>query len=113
MNTFVNNGKRIALVAGADIAAGELCILRTGTSGVCGIAVADIANGATGEIEVCGVHKVTAETGAWANGALLYRHATNKTLTTSSTSNTLAGHAVGAKTTASTVGYVLLNGNPA
>mgnify|MGYP000863815758 FL=1 len=113
MNTFINSGKRVALVAGADIAAGELVIRRTGTTGECGIAVADIANGATGEIEICGVHKVTAETGAWANGALLYRHATNKTLTTTATSNTLAGSAVGAKTTASTVGYVLLNGNPA
>ncbi len=112
MNTFVNNGKRLALVAGADIVSGELVIVRTGTTGACGVAVADIANGATGEVEVCGVHKITAETGAWANGALLYRHATNKTLTTTATANTLAGRAVGAKTTASTVGYVLLNESP-
>ncbi len=113
MNTFVNNGRRVTYTAGANVVAGELVIRRTGTSGECGIAVADIANGATGDIEICGVHMITAETGAWANGALLYRHATNKTLTTSSTGNTLAGSAVGAKTTAATVGYVLLNGNPA
>lgn len=113
MNTFYQSGKRVAFVAAADVAAGELLIRRTGTAGECGIAVADVANAATGEMEICGVHKLAAETGAWANGALLYRHATNKTLTTSSTGNTLAGSAVGAKTTAATVGYVLLNGNPA
>jgi predicted RecA/RadA family phage recombinase len=112
MNTFQSSGKRIPHVAGADIASGELVIIRTGTTGVCGIAVADIANGATGEVQTCGVHKVTAETGAWANGALLYRHASNKTLTTTATNNTLAGFAVGAKTTAATVGFVMLNGNP-
>ncbi len=113
MNTFYSKGQRVPFTAAADTVAGELRIWRTGTSGACGIAVADVANGAVGEQQVCGVHKVTAETGAWADGALLYRHATNKTLTTSSTSNTLAGMAVGAKTTSATVGYVLLNGNPA
>ena len=60
-----------------------------------GVALADIANGATGSVQVEGVFTVTKlGTDTVAAGALLYWDNTNKRLTTTASGNTLAGFAV-------------------
>lgn len=62
-----------------------------------GVALADIANGATGSVQVEGVFTVTKlGTDTVAAGALLYWDNTNKRLTTTASGNTLAGFAVAA-----------------
>lgn len=113
MNTFYRNGQRVLYTnSGSAISAGDLVVIRSGTSGVCGVAVTDIAaTTGTGELEICGVHALTAATGAITAGALVYRNSSGA-ITTTSTSNTLAGWAYAAKTTAATTAYVVLNGLP-
>lgn len=115
MNTLYQSGKRIPYTNSttATIAAGALVIVLTGTSGMCGVVVADIAAGGVGEVQLCGVHKLTAVTGAISYGALVYRQASTGSITTTSSGATLAGIAIAAKTTASTEAYVLLNKLPA
>ena len=62
-----------------------------------GVALADIANGATGSVQVEGVFTVPKlGTDVVAAGALLYWDNTNKRLTTTASGNTLSGFAVGA-----------------
>ena len=62
-----------------------------------GVALADIANGATGSVQVEGVFTVTKlGTDVVAAGALLYWDNTNKRLTTTASGNTLSGFAVAA-----------------
>lgn|GEM_PF-5698359 len=114
MNTFSNRGNRINFTnTGSAISAGDIVIVRSGTAGVCGIAVTDIAaTTGTGQLEIGGVHALTAVTGALAYGALVYR-GTLGTVTGTSTSGTLLGYVVAAKTTASTTAFVLVNANPA
>lgn len=114
MNTFSYSGHRIPWTnsTGSAVASGALVIVRSGASGVCGIAVTDIANGSTGEVEISGVHTLTASTGAWAQGALVYRNASTGALTGTASGATLAGFSPVAKTTAATTGLVVLNANP-
>lgn len=62
-----------------------------------GVALADIANGSTGSVQVEGVFTITKlGTDTVAAGALLYWDNTNKRLTTTASGNTLAGFAVAA-----------------
>ena len=62
-----------------------------------GVALADIANCATGSVQVEGVFTVTKlGTDVVAAGALLYWDNTNKRLTTTASGNTLSGFAVAA-----------------
>ena len=62
-----------------------------------GVALADIANGATGSVQVEGVFTVPKlGTDVVAAGALLYWDNTNKRLTTTASGNTLSGFAVAA-----------------
>ena len=62
-----------------------------------GVALADIANGATGSVQVEGVFTVAKlGTDVVAAGALLYWDNTNKRLTTTASGNTLSGFAVAA-----------------
>jgi predicted RecA/RadA family phage recombinase len=114
MNTYKNNGRRIDYTnsSGSLIASGATVIVRSGTAGVTGVLVTDIADTATGEIATCGVHTLTKEAGAIAYGALVYRKSSNGNITTATTGNTLAGWAVAAATTSATTVDVLLNGLP-
>lgn len=114
MNTFYQSGKRIPYTNSGTttITSGTLVIVRSGAAGQCGVVVADIAASAVGEVEICGVHALTAATGAISYGAVVYRDATTGSITTTSTLNTLAGYAVASKTTAATTAYVLVNSNP-
>ena len=62
-----------------------------------GVALADIANGATGSVQVEGVFTIAKlGTDNVAAGALLYWDNTNKRLTTTASGNTLSGFAVAA-----------------
>ena len=62
-----------------------------------GVALADIANGATGSVQVEGVFTIAKlGTDNVAAGALLYWDNTNKRLTATASGNTLAGFAVAA-----------------
>jgi predicted RecA/RadA family phage recombinase len=115
MNTFVKRGNRLTYSnSGSAITAGSVVVLTSGTSGMVGIAVTDIAaTTGTGEVAVCGVHTLTmltADTGSI--GTTVYWDATNSRLTTTSTSNTLAGKLAAAKTNSQTTADVLLNGLP-
>lgn len=111
MNTFSNDGKRILYTnTGSAIAAGDIVVIRSGTSGVCGVAVTDIAaTTGTGQLETAGVHLLAKASGAISYGALVYR-GTAGTVTTTSTSGTLLGWAAAAATTAATTAYVMVNG---
>jgi predicted RecA/RadA family phage recombinase len=103
--------RRHVNATGSTILSGTLIVLRAGASGECGIAVDDIPNTETGDVYISGVHELTAATGAITNHALVYRNSSNA-ITTTATSNTLAGVAVAAKTTAATSIHILLNGRP-
>jgi predicted RecA/RadA family phage recombinase len=74
MNTFVAKGNRIPWTnsTGSTVASGTLVSVETGTSGFAGIAVTDIANGATGEVAVSGEHRVAKAAGAISYGAKVY-----------------------------------------
>jgi len=71
-----------------------------------GFAVADIANGASGPVDLDpnAEWQVTAATGAWSQGEDIYFDGTS--FTTKVTGGTLVGVASRAKTTAATTGYV-------
>lgn len=97
---------------GSDVTAGKLVVLRSGTSGECGVTLAAIANGATGLVAVSGVHTLAKATGAISAHAVVYRKLSDGNVNTTSTSNTLAGTAVAAATTSATTVDVLLNDRP-
>ncbi|HEY1190586.1 MAG TPA: DUF2190 family protein [Gemmata sp.] len=113
MNSFVHKGQRVPYTnaTGSTIASGTVVRIVTGTSGIIGIAVADIANGSAGELEVQGVHELDKTTGqAWTLGQVLYWNpSTSKLTSTSSTAYTRAGRCGEAAASAATVGKVSLN----
>lgn len=97
--------------AGSAISAGDIVVLASGTSGRVGVAVTDIAaTTGTGVVQVKGVFYTTSKASgeAWTHGAVLYTDGTNIT-TTSSTTFTRVGRAVGTAASAATTGYIALN----
>lgn len=81
------NGTGAALASGSGVLIGSRL----------GVAVTDIANGATGSVRVRGVVELPKlGTDVVAQGALLYWDSTNKRLTTTASGNTLAGYATAA-----------------
>lgn len=106
---FIQDGEVIDYVAGADITSGSGVVINA-TTDLFGVAVTDIANGASGPVAIEGVFELTAlSTDVAAIGAKLYWDDTNKRLTVTSTANTLAGFAVKAKANGETVARVKLN----
>ena len=89
----------------AAIEAGDVIVLGTKI----GIAGCDIAVGAVGSVHVEGVYKFPKATGAITIGAAVYWDATNENITTTSTSNTLAGYAAAAAVSADTTVLVKIN----
>ena len=86
---------------------GDLTIIRSGTSGACGVVVDDVLVGEEAVVEYghqVELPKLTGTGESWSLGALLYRDASTGKLTPNSTGNTLAG----AATTAATTGWVQL-----
>lgn len=75
-----------------------------------GVALADIANGSTGSVQVEGVFTITKlGTDNVTAGALLYWDNTNKRLTTTASGNTLAGFAVAAAGSGATTVNIKIN----
>jgi predicted RecA/RadA family phage recombinase len=88
------------ITAGTPVAVGVLV----------GVAVTDIASGATGTLDLDGVFALPKETGAWTQGAQLYFNTSGKFDNATSTGAITAGVADAATTTAATTGYVRLKG---
>lgn len=101
---------------GSAIAAGDLVILNSGTTGLVGVALTDIAaTSGTGEVAIGGgderifptTNKATGE--AWTIGQPLFSDGTNITSTSSTTFNRV-GRAAAAAASADTTGSIILNG---
>lgn len=109
---FKGNGNIIQVVAPtAGYTSNQLFILRSGTAGCCGVAVADIAAAATGGAYVEGVFELPANAGTgltFAVGDILYRNSSTAALTKSTTGNTKVGMCVEAKAAAGTTAKVKL-----
>lgn len=103
--TFVQKGDNIDYTAGADIAYMDVVAL---TDRI-GVALENIANGATGTVTLTGVFDFPAATGSGKGltvGEKVYWDSTNSVITPTATDNIFAGYAVAAKTTAGTVARV-------
>jgi predicted RecA/RadA family phage recombinase len=104
---YIQPGKTITLTAPYQRNTGEGALVGS----IFGVALATVANGASGEFATVGVWelaKTNAE--AWSAGALIYWDDTNKETTTTATSNKLIGAAVAAAGNPSGTGKVRLNG---
>lgn len=89
----------------AKINAGDVVVFGTKI----GVAGDDIAVGATGTLRMEGVFELPKATGAITVGAAVYWDATNKKITTTSSSNTLAGFAVAAAASRDETALVKIN----
>ena len=90
---FVQPGEVIDYTAGANITSGQVVVMGVRV----GVALAAIANGASGSVAVSGVFALAKlSTDVVAQGALLYWDSGNSRLTTTSAGNTLAGYATAA-----------------
>lgn len=90
MNNYVMSGDVINYVAGATISSGQVLLIGKRI----GVALTDIANGATGAVRMEGIFTVAKlSTDVVAQGDLLYWDDTNHRLTKTATDNTLAGYA--------------------
>lgn len=96
--------------AGAAILSGQVLVIGTKI----GVALADIASGATGSVQMAGVFELTKlGTDVVAQGALLYWDTAASRLTTTATANTLAGYAYTAAGNGPTTVQIVLNANAA
>ncbi len=103
---FKQPGKVLDYVAGANIASGDGLVIGAWV----GVALADIANGAVGPVQIEGVFTLKKKsTDTFAAGAIAYWDATNKEITSTSSGNTAAGHAFNAAGSGATVIDIKLN----
>jgi predicted RecA/RadA family phage recombinase len=93
MARFVQEGEAIDYTPGSAVAAGAIVVI--GSVGI-GVAQTAIAANVRGSLIVDGVIEHAKASGAVTFGAKVYYDATNNVLTTTATSNTLAGWAVAA-----------------
>jgi len=103
MKNFVQEGEVMDYVAGADIASGD--VVDFPGIGI-GVAAKDIANGATGPVAMCGVFKLPKAVGAISQGVRVYWNGT--AITTTASTNTLAGYAFKAALSGDAYAYVKL-----
>lgn len=108
---FIQPGKVLDFTnAGTAIASGAAVVIGTRV----GVALANIANGATGSVQICGVFQMPKTSGdTMAQGALVYVIAATGVFTTTSAGNVLAGSAAAAAGAGTTSVNVLLNNTPA
>ncbi|MBI9016886.1 MAG: DUF2190 family protein [Phycisphaerae bacterium] len=100
------DGKIIQHVAASAISMDDVIVVGDRI----GIAMVDIASGATGSLLTEGVCELTAETGvAWAQGDQLYWDSGNSRLTKTASTFKKAGFAAAVKASAASVGLVKLN----
>jgi len=108
----VQEGKVISWTngTGSDVTSGSTILLSGGKAGV---ALVDIANGATGAVAVEEVYSIAKKTGAgetFSQGQGVYLSATAGTATQSTTGTTLVGYAFDAALSAAATVNVKLNG---
>lgn len=107
MKNYVQTGDVLTVTAPYALASGDGCLVGS----LFGVATAAAANGATAEIQTCGVFDITAlssDTGSV--GAKMYWDNTNKRLTTTSSGNSLIGVLTAAKANGETTARVRLDG---
>ena len=107
MAKYVQRGEALDFTNSTEnkINAGDVVVLGTRI----GVAGSDIAAGAVGAVHVIGVFEFPKATGAITLGAAVYWDDTNKKITTTSTSNTLAGFAVAAAASGDETALVKIN----
>lgn len=94
MKNFVQNGVVLSLLAAAAVNAGDGLLVGK----IFGVAVSNVAAGASGEFQTVGVFELPAlAADVAAQGAILYWDAVNKRLTVTAAGNTRVGVAVVAK----------------
>ena len=89
MKNYIQEGEVWPFTATANVASGDLVAVGS----VVGVAITDVANGASGLIQTEGVFEVGKETGAISQGDALYLKATTGKVTTASEGNVLVGYA--------------------
>ncbi len=103
---YVQPGEVIDYTAGANIASGQVVLMGVRI----GVALAAIANGATGSVQVSGVFTIAKlSTDVVSQGAALYWDNTNSRLTTTASGNTLAGYATAAAGNGATTVNIKIN----
>lgn len=105
MKNYIQEGEVWPFTAAATIAAGDLVAVST----IVGVAISDVASGASGLIQTSGVFEVGKETGAIAQGDSLYLKATTKKVTTTSADNVFVGYAFSSALSADTTVQVKIN----
>ena len=99
MKNYLHEGAVLAFVAGANIVSGQGVL----AGSFFGIATGDVANGATGSIQIQGVFAIAKATGvAFAANDRVYWDDTAKKVTTVSSGNRLVGVATAAAISAAT-----------
>lgn len=90
---YIQPGEVIDHTAGSNLTSGAVVVMST----LVGVALVDIASGATGSVQIAGVFEINKlSTDVIAQGDLVYWDATPGEITTTSAGNTLAGKAVSA-----------------
>lgn len=106
---YITRGVVMDYLAGANIADGAVLVIGTKV----GVALAAIANGATGSVQMAGVFELAKlGTDVVAQGAALYWDTANSRLTTTAAGNTLAGYAYAAAGNGAATVQIVLNGVP-
>ena len=116
---FVQPGNRRNYTpSGAAKTSGQVVELTTGATGEIGVCEDAIADGATGIVQVSGVHRIPKISGALSAHAIVYWDADGNpvggtagtgAVTSTSTGNTLAGRTTAAASTSATTVDVLIN----
>lgn len=106
MRNFIAVGNTMEFTAAADVASGAVVVVED----VVGIAAGDVADGASGVLNLGGVYELPkAAAQPWAAGTRVYWN--GSAATTTEASNTLLGVAYRAAASAAETGYVRLNGS--
>lgn len=104
MKNQIQRGEVITIVAAADIVSGDL--VKVGD--LIGVAGISALTGHECEVALKGVYEVPKAAGAISQGVKVYYDAAAKNITTTATSNTLAGYAFVAALNGDTVMQLLL-----
>lgn len=105
-NKILDEGCIIQYLAGSNITSGSPVVIGNRV----GIAVADIASGSSGAVEMEGCYSVTKVSAqAWTAGDEIFYDASASKFTTVGTANTLAGHAIDIASNPSSTGNIRLS----
>lgn len=110
---FKGSGDRIVWTAGTTaITAGSVVVVRSGATGMVGIAVTDIAASGTGVVQIEGEVEVTKNTtsgaGVFAVGAIIYWDVADANFSTQASANIKAGICTEAAAAAATTAKIKL-----